>query len=33
LAFDVLKKAEKPLTYREAWQAGLEVGLASKIFV
>jgi hypothetical protein len=31
LAFDVLKKAEKPLTYQEVWQTGEDIGLASKI--
>lgn len=31
LAFDVLKKAEKPLTYQEVWQAGQEIGLTTKI--
>ena len=31
LAFDVLKKAEKPLTYQEVWQAGQDLGLASKL--
>jgi hypothetical protein len=31
LAFDVLKKAEKPLTYQEVWQAAQDMGLASKI--
>jgi hypothetical protein len=31
LAFDVLKKAETPLTYQEVWQAGVTSGLTSKI--
>src|SRR5689334_12855764 len=31
LASDVLGKAEKPLTYQEIWQAGQDMGLASKI--
>jgi uncharacterized protein len=30
LAFDTLKVAEKPLTYQEVWQAGEDMGLASK---
>lgn len=31
LAFDVLKKAEKPLSYQQVWQEGHDTGLASKI--
>lgn len=31
LAFDVLKKSEKPLTYQEVWQVGQDMGLASRI--
>lgn len=31
LASDVLKKAAKPLTYQEIWQAGQEMSLAGKI--
>ncbi len=31
LASDVLKKVPNPLTYQEIWQAGQELGLASKI--
>ena len=31
LAFDVLKKAEKPLTYQEIWQVAQDMGLATKI--
>jgi hypothetical protein len=31
LAADVLKKAEKPLTYQELWQAAVKMGLATKL--
>lgn len=31
LAFDVLKKVEKPLTYQEVWQTSQELGLAKRI--
>jgi uncharacterized protein len=31
LAYGVLKEAEKPLTYQEIWQAGQDMGLASKV--
>jgi hypothetical protein len=31
LASDVLKKADKPLTYQEVWQAAQEMGLPSKL--
>ena len=31
LASDVLRKAAKPLTYQEVWQAGQQMGLVSKI--
>ncbi len=31
LAHDVLKKAERPLTYQELWQASEKMGLASKL--
>jgi hypothetical protein len=31
LAADILRKAEKPLTYQEVWQAGQDTGMASKI--
>lgn len=31
LVYDVLKSAEKPLTYQEIWQAGQASGLASKV--
>src|SRR5437016_12739835 len=31
LAFDVLKKADKPLTYQEVWQAGQDMALGSKL--
>lgn len=31
LAFDVLKNADKPLTYQEVWQAGEPAGFAAKV--
>jgi hypothetical protein len=31
LAFEVLKKADKPLTYQEVWQTGEDLGFAAKI--
>ena len=31
LAFDVLKNAEKPLTYQEIWKVGQEMALSNKI--
>lgn len=31
LAADVLKKTDKPLTYQQLWQAGVEMGLAAKL--
>ena len=31
LAHDVLETSEKPLTYHEIWQRGLESGLTKKI--
>jgi hypothetical protein len=31
LAYDVLKKAETPLTYQQVWQSGLDLGLNAKI--
>jgi len=31
LAFDVLRQAEKPLTYQEIWEKAVEIGLTKKI--
>ncbi len=31
MAHDVLKAAERPLTYQEIWEAGKSTGLAEKI--
>ncbi len=30
-AFDVLSKADKPLTYQEIWSAGVSAGLDAKL--